>query len=209
MPPACCNSLVPVKRCKGGIAPQIPALIAAITLFATAFYDVGADAAPGNGGDIAPRYFLTNLVQFRELSPVNYSQGCAFHFEGAVTLIDTNRHLLVLQDPTAAVALNFNLDNCQVQVGQHVSIDGTNCQPYVPAFPHYPYRPSGWDVDETFEAPSDWGDYHLTRMRGFLHPSVTGDYTFWIASDNSSELWLSASQYPADAKRIAFIPRFS
>ena len=46
-------------------------------------------------------------------------------------------------------------------------------------------------------------------MRGYLHPPVTGDYTFWIASDNSSELWLSTDENPSGMRQIAFISRFN
>ena len=53
----------------------------------------------------------------------------------------------------------------------------------------------------------NWGEYNLTRMRGYLHPQVTGDYRFWIASDNSSELWLSTDASPLNARRIAVVPR--
>src|SRR6185503_17839337 len=59
------------------------------------------------------------------------------------------------------------------------------------------------------EAPSGLGLYYLTRMRGYLHPPVTGEYTFWIASDNSSQLWLSSSDDPRKSKRIAFIARYN
>ena len=88
---------------------------------------------------------------------------------------------------------------------QIASLDGMNCYPYVVSFPDYPFRPSGWDIRTAFEAPADWGEYHLQRMRGFLHPPASGEYTFWIASDNSSELWLSTSDNPANATRIAYV----
>jgi len=42
-----------------------------------------------------------------------------------------------------------------------------------------------------------------------LHPPATGEYTFWIASDNSSELWLSQKDGPSKARRIAFIPHYA
>jgi signal transduction histidine kinase len=54
----------------------------------------------------------------------------------------------------------------------------------------------------------NWGEYNLTRMRGCLHPQITGDYRFWIASDNSSELWLSTDADPSKARKIASIARF-
>jgi signal transduction histidine kinase len=154
-------------------------------------------------------HFVTNVAQFRTLSGADYLAGCDFHLTGVVTLVDTDRDWVVLQDATGAVALNFRVKDQRLQVGQLVTLKGTNCCPYFTGFPDYPYRPSGWDVRRLFEAPMNWGEYYLTRMRGYLHPPVTGEYTFWIASDNSSELWVSLDADPAKAKAIASIPRFA
>ena len=136
---------------------------------------------------------------------------CAFQLDGVVTLVDTNRDLMVLQDETGAVALNpkAGVRGMDVQVGHRISLEGSRCFPYVVGFPHYPYRPSGWELRSSFEAPAGWGNYYLTRMRGDLHPPVTGEYTFWIASDNSSELWLSSDADPTKVKKIAFLSRYS
>ena len=57
----------------------------------------------------SPSHFLTNAVQFRELSANDYLNECAFHLTGVVTLVDSNRSLVVLQDATGAVAVNFDL----------------------------------------------------------------------------------------------------
>ena len=154
---------------------------------------------------LQPSQILTNVSQFWALTGQDYLRGCSFHLTGTVTLLDTNRNLLVLQDATGAVAVNMDVKTVSVQVGQRVSIESTNWSPYFESFPDYPYRPSGWDIRNSFETPSDWGEYNLTRMRGYLHPPFTGHYTFWIASDNSSELWLSSDNQPAKVKRIAFI----
>lgn len=35
------------------------------------------------------------------------------------------------------------------------------------------------------------GEYFGTRTRGYIKPTVTGDYTFWISAMTSAELWLS------------------
>ena len=34
---------------------------------------------------------------------------------------------------------------------------------------------------------------------------MTGDYTFWIASDDNSELWLSTNDNPVNKVKIAFV----
>jgi len=156
----------------------------------------------------SPAHYVTHVSQFRALSGADYLEGCNFHLTGVITLADTNRHLVVLQDSSGAVALNFNIGSQKLEFGKIATIDGINCCPLVSRFSDYPYRPSGSDIRSSFEAPENWGVYHLTRMRGYLHPPVTGYYRFWIASDNSSELWLSTDATPSKMRRIASILRF-
>jgi signal transduction histidine kinase len=152
---------------------------------------------------------VTNVAQFRTLTGVDYLAGCDFHLTGVVTLVDPSRDLVVLQDASGAVALHFHAEYQKLQIGQLVTLDGTNCCPYLVSCPDYPFCPSGWDLRNLFEAPTGMGEYYLTRMRGLLHPPVTGEYTFWIASDNSSELWLSTDVRPAKARNIGFIPHYA
>jgi hypothetical protein len=56
-----------------------------------------------------------------------------------------------------------------------------------------------------FEAPSNQGENYGARVRGYLHPPVTGDYVFWIASDDAAELWLSAGENPSNKQRVCFV----
>ena len=75
--------------------------------------------------------------------------------------------------------------------------------------PRFPQSPTGHDLLPTFEAPTDWADNYGTRVRGYLHPPRTGDYTFWIASDDGSELWLSTDDSPANVVKIASVPTWT
>lgn len=165
-------------------------------------FTVGALPSAGARG------FVTNVAQFKGVTDEMFRDGCDFHLLGAVTLVDTNRNLVVLQDATGAVAVNYPFSGSGPRIGQFVVLDGTNCCPTLGLFPDYPYRPAGADIRRSFEGPINWGEFHLTRMRGFLHPPVSGEYTFWIASDNSSELWLSADSQASRARRIASVARF-
>ena len=168
-----------------------------------------AVAVESTGFEItSPRGVLTNASQFRTLSERDYLNGCRFQLRGVITLIDSNRNLCVLQDGTGAIALNCDLGRSSLEAGQLTLLEGSNCYPYIASFPDFPFRPSGREVRASFEAPRDWGEYHLTRMRAWLRPAVTGEYAFWTASDNSSELWLSPSEDPSKARRIASIPRY-
>ncbi len=53
------------------------------------------------------------------------------------------------------------------------------------------------------------GDNYGRRLRAFLHPPTTGNYTFYIAGDNDCELWLSTDATIANATRIARMPWFT
>ena len=127
-------------------------------------------------------------------------------FEGTVTLVDTNRHLVVLQDADRPMAIKLDAITQPPCVGDRIAIEG-RVSPYFTAFPDYPDRPSGREIVDSFEGPTDWKYYYLTRMRGFLRPPADGQYTFWIAADDEAELWLSSNQEAAKAKKIAFAPR--
>lgn len=52
------------------------------------------------------------------------------------------------------------------------------------------------------------GSQYGARIRGFLIPPQDGNYTFWIASDDSSELWLSPSDNPKEKTRVASVSGF-
>ncbi len=75
--------------------------------------------------------------------------------------------------------------------------------------PDYPEAPHATTVLKTFDAPVDIGSNFGARLRAFLLPDITGDYTFWIASDDNGELWLSPGQDPDDAALIASVPSWS
>ncbi len=137
---------------------------------------------------------ITNTGQFQKVFMENADMKDQFYLSGTVTMVDIKRNLFVLQDDQGAIAFNLSGEPMAFRSGQRISIQGDRAMPYFESFPSYPYQPSGRDIRATFEAPPNSGEYHLTRMRGYLHPSVSGDYTFWIASDNSSELWLSGGR---------------
>lgn len=72
--------------------------------------------------------------------------------------------------------------------------------------PSFPGRPAvrGVLVDY-FETPLDFADQYGQRIRGFLSPPETGEYTFWIASDDQSVLYLGVDEDPARKRLIAAV----
>src|SRR5208283_4503219 len=51
----------------------------------------------------------------------------------------------------------------------------------------------------------DRGEQYGARVRGFLIPPQSGNYTFWICSDDASELWISPSGLPKDKVKVAYV----
>ena len=74
---------------------------------------------------------------------------------------------------------------------------------------NYPDNPSGSDQRSSFEAPVNWAENYGTRMRGFLYPPVSGDYVFWISSDDNGRLLLSTDETAGNAQEIASVPGWS
>jgi M6 family metalloprotease-like protein len=71
---------------------------------------------------------------------------------------------------------------------------------------NYPNYPNITNELTRFEAPTNWADNYGTRIIGYLHAPITGVYTFWIASDDNGELWLSTTDSPNNKRRIAYVP---
>lgn len=71
--------------------------------------------------------------------------------------------------------------------------------------PRYPANPSSVEQLTSWEIPKDVGDNYGTRVRGYLHPPQTGKYTFWISSDDASELLLSTDESPDNAVKICYV----
>lgn len=74
---------------------------------------------------------------------------------------------------------------------------------------HFNDKPDGQELLASLDAPRQFGSDYGTRIRGYLYPPLTGDYRFWIASDDASQLWLSIDANPANKKQIAAVNDWS
>lgn len=72
--------------------------------------------------------------------------------------------------------------------------------------PAYPDSPTSQNVvTDYFEAPTDILESYGQRMRAKILPPVTGNYVFWIASDDASGLYLSTDETPANRRAVAWV----
>jgi hypothetical protein len=65
--------------------------------------------------------------------------------------------------------------------------------------------PTTTGVLTSFETPTNIGDNYGQRIRGYLHPPVSGSYTFFLAGDDNCELYLSTDEDPLKKVKIADI----
>jgi hypothetical protein len=70
---------------------------------------------------------------------------------------------------------------------------------------NYPTNPNGRVLLTSLEAPTDWAENYGTRIRGYVYPPTSGNYTFWIASDDNGQLRLSTDDDPCHAVQIAYV----
>lgn len=67
-------------------------------------------------------------------------------------------------------------------------------------FPDYPTKA---DFVSSFEGQTDWSDSYGQRFRGFVHAPASGEYTFWVASDDQAVVFISENEDPAKKREIA------
>jgi hypothetical protein len=65
--------------------------------------------------------------------------------------------------------------------------------------------PTSTSIMPSFRMEQSLGDDYGQRVRGFIVAPSTGNYTFWIASDEVSQLFLSTDEDPAHKRLIAYV----
>jgi hypothetical protein len=63
--------------------------------------------------------------------------------------------------------------------------------------------PAAVHIWSSFDSPVNIADNFTRRVSGWFTPAVTGDYVFFISSDDDSDLFLSTDENPANKKLIA------
>lgn len=64
-------------------------------------------------------------------------------------------------------------------------------------------------TQSTLDAPRNYNENYGVRLRGYITAPTTGAYTFWIASDDNSEFWISTNDLPATKQKVAYVNGYS
>lgn len=152
---------------------------------------------------------ISTVADFYHTASWNLRAPPRVQLEGVVTLIDAARQLLVIQADGSAIGLHSAAFHTAAHVGDLVRVEALEAFPSHPGIPGFPFSPTRHEILNAFEIRGIWWSHYVDRARAYLVPPTDGVYQFWIASDDTSELWLSENESPGKARRIARAPAFT
>ncbi len=156
------------------------------TIVKVEFYESGGRFATDS---IAPYEFSSN-----EVEPGNYVVTAkAFDNSGDSTVSDTVRISV-----TGCIAAGT------ISAEGYTNIPGSRITDLTGSTA-YPNNPDVIAQLNAFEYGNNLGDNYGARIRGYVCVPMTGNYTFYMASDEQSELWLSTDDNPENKVRIAYV----
>ena len=100
--------------------------------------------------------------------------------------------------------------NCGATLETWTGIDGDTIVDLMGGTNNLENTPSRTEhLGQFLKAPSNTDDYYGSQMKGWLIPPVTGEYLFWVASDDQGELFLSSDDHPENKVRVCFAPWYT
>ncbi len=74
---------------------------------------------------------------------------------------------------------------------------------------NYPDNPSGRQLITKLEGPTNWADNYGERIRGYLNPVISGNYSFWIAGSSESTLTICTDTNPQNIWDFAYVSSYT
>jgi ELWxxDGT repeat protein len=108
------------------------------------------------------------------------------------------------QNSVSTTSVTFTVIRCSAS-GQILREVWTNVKGQSVTYIPVNSTPTSTGYLNLFEGPTNTGDHYGARIRGYLCPPSDGNYTFYISSDDHSELWLSDGSDPANKVKIAYV----
>ena len=124
--------------------------------------------------------------------------NCRFSCSFRASLLVLLQLTLCLAPTVRAQNSNGVLREVYLNIGGGSISDLTN-------HPSFPNSPSLETIQPIFEAPNEFAENYGQRMRALLVAPLSGNYTFWIASDDGGALFLSTNEDPAQRVQIAAV----
>jgi uncharacterized delta-60 repeat protein len=132
-------------------------------------------------------------------------------FSGCFPTFATTFALVVMAWPLASVSPGADIPGLLpggVWREVYLNIPGVEIKDLTNAA-SFPDHPDTVEVITAMETPMQSDELFGARVRGYLLPPVSGNYVFYLASDDQGALYLSPNASPAYKKQIAFEPTWS
>ncbi len=113
-----------------------------------------------------------------------------------------------LEDLPPAAALPESSALGEVQIYYWDNISGTAIAS-VTGSSVFPDQPDETIIVSELRGIGGRGDNYGSLVRGYIHPPVSGVYTFFVSGDDETEFWLSNSAAPEQADIIAEVPGYT
>jgi hypothetical protein len=129
--------------------------------------------------------------------------------EGLVRFARTSdeRSVRVGPDHFAVAAADFELSELPstgtILREYWTNVPGKFSTVYLTSSTNYPSRPDGRDFLSSFETDNQQVTNYGARIRGYLLPPATGNYTFQITAADGGELYVSSDDNPDHRQEIA------
>ena len=119
-------------------------------------------------------------------------------------IVTTSAGTLTSSEATISVATIANeFTQGVVKFEAYTDISGTAISSLTDSDKYTANTPDDLRLLTAIDTPNSYGDNYGAKVSGFLIPPESGDYTFFIRSDDASQLWLSTDDNIANAKLIA------
>ncbi len=159
-----------------------------------------ASVTPSDITDSVRFIYNANLVSNSFLLNSNFIDVKNNSFNGSISLNPFSSAVLinktgntVVAPPVQCSATGSILYEQWVNVGGNAISDNT-----------WTNAPGNSKELTSFEGPENSGEQYASRVTGYICPPQTGNYTFWIAGDDATELWLSTDSTTGNKTKIAF-----
>ena len=143
-----------------------------------------------------------------EVIPAKYSQ-----IKGPATY---NEESLSLDSLSLSISPQTELANCTIDsycgaiLDTWTGIDGMYIDDLLDATNYVESTPNRIErLSDLLEVPNNGDEFFGDVISGWLVPPVTGSYTFWIASDDEGEFWLSTDYNSIYGEELCNTPEYS
>ena len=153
--------------------------------------------------------FFAAPSQIEKTSSVNIVDACHCASRETITNNIVKPKEVIIASPVGTVTRERKVehDSCSsggiLNVHMWSEICGTKVD-ILRNWPHFPYFPDKRSfISKFYKTQFPHASNNGERIFGFVHPQRSGEHKFAIASDDTSELWLSTNEDPASSEMIA------